>query len=149
MLASLIVLQGIQVVILWLHDWLPLAPLNDVVAVRSADPASRLVRITLIQSAPYTIGLVFSIIDLSTGFPDWLWTWLWISYGLLFLGELRAWWLPYLIRPEPERAARYQVLFGSTHAFLPVRNGVRPNTLHVVLHVCTAATLIVLGLLTV
>ena len=39
-------------------------------------------------------------------------------------------------------------MFGGTHAFLPERNGVRPNTLHVVLHGCTAATLAVMAALT-
>jgi hypothetical protein len=144
MLTLLIALQAVQVAILWLHDWAPLAPFNDVAAVRAADSTARLVRVTLIQSLPYTVGLVFSLLDSSRGFPGWLWIWLWVSYGLLFLGELRAWWLPYLIRPEPERSARYRAMFGATHAFLPERNGIRPNTLHVVLHVCTAATLVVL-----
>jgi excisionase family DNA binding protein len=46
-------------------------------------------------------------------------TWLWISYGLLFIGELTAWWIPYLFHSQPERAARYQAMFGATHAFLP------------------------------
>ena len=69
---------------------------------------------------------------------------LWISYGLLFLAEIRAWWWPYLVRPDPVRAARYQTLFGSTHAFLPRRHGVVPNTVHVVLQGLTAATLLVL-----
>jgi hypothetical protein len=51
----------------------------------------------------------------------------------------------YLIffRPEPERAARYQIMFGKTHSFLP-RNGMVPNTAHILLHLATAATLIVL-----
>lgn len=147
MLALLIALQAVQVAILWLHDWLPLPPLNDVSAVRAADSTGRLVIVTLIQSAPYTIGLVFSLVGRPADVPGWLWYWLWISYGMLFIGELRAWWLPYLIRPEPDRAARYAALFGSTHAFLPVHNGIRPNTLHVILHVCTAATLVVLTLL--
>ena len=47
----------------------------------------------------------------------------------------------------PERAARYQVMFGATRAFLPERNGIRPNTLHVILHIVTLATLAVLGAL--
>jgi hypothetical protein len=59
---------------------------------------------------------------------------------------LGAWWLPYLVKAEPARAERYRAMFGSTHAFLPERNGVRPNPLHVALHVCTAATLVVLAL---
>ena len=39
------------------------------------------------------------------------------------------------------RAARYRALFGGTHAFLPGRNGIVPNTLHVALHAATLATL--------
>jgi hypothetical protein len=148
MLVGLVALQAVQVAVLWLHDWAPLPPLNDVVAVRAADSTARLVVVTVIQSVPYTIGLVFSALGLSRGFPGWLWWWLWISYGLLFMGEVRAWWVPYLVRPDPVRAARYRAMFGATHAFLPERHGVQPNTLHVLLHGCTAATLVVLTVLT-
>ena len=49
-------------------------------------------------------------------------------------GLLRAWYIPYLLIPDPERAARYQQRFNRTHAFLPARNGIRPDTLHVSFH---------------
>ena len=49
-------------------------------------------------------------------------------------------------KPEPARAARYQKMFGNTHSFLPKRNGVVPNTAHILLHLATAATLLVLFL---
>jgi hypothetical protein len=39
-------------------------------------------------------------------------------------------------------------MFGATHAFLPERNGIRPNTLHVILHVATVLLLIMLCVLT-
>jgi hypothetical protein len=65
----------------------------------------------------------------------------------LFCGLLQAWWIPYLFHPEPERAARYEVMFGATHAFLPQRNGIGVNTLHVIFHLATVALLIVLGVL--
>jgi hypothetical protein len=143
----LIFLQALQVAFLWLHDWVPLGRLNDVAAVRAVDSTMRLIRVTLIQSVPFTIGLVFSCLYFARGaaYPGWLWYWLWISYGLLFVGELTAWWIPYLMRPEPARAERYRVMFGNTHAFLPERNGIVPNSLHCLLHAATAATLIVLG----
>jgi hypothetical protein len=145
--AILLALQAFQVIFLWIHDWVPLGSLNDVAAVRSQDTTARLVRITLIQSLPFTIGLVFSAIHFGDHYPGWLVDWLWISYGAIFVGQLRAWWVPYLVRPEPARAARYQVMFGKTHSFLPVRNGIVPNTAHILLHVATLATLIVLYLL--
>lgn len=144
MLTILIALQAVQVAILWLHDWLPVPPLNDVRAVRAGHSVTRLVLMTIVQSGPYTIGLAFSLLEQGSGFAFWLWCWLWISYGVLFLGELTAWWTPYLVRTEPQRAERYRVMFGRTHAFLPERIGIRPNTLHVFLHACTAATLLAL-----
>lgn len=38
-------------------------------------------------------------------------------------------------------------MFGNTHAFLPARNGIRPNTLHVILHLATLASVVILGVL--
>jgi hypothetical protein len=95
---------------------------------------------------PFTIGLVFSAGHLAAGtaWPPWLRIYLWVSYGMLFAGEIAAWWLPYLTRPSPARAVRYQAMFGRTHAFLPVRHGIVPNTLHCLLHAATLATLLAL-----
>jgi hypothetical protein len=147
MISLLVALQALQVAILWLHDWIPLGALNDVRAVRQADSLGRLVRVTLVQSLPYTVGLAFSIARAGGPYPGWLWGWLWVSYGLLFAGEIRAWWWPYLVGFEPARAARYRAMFGATHTFLPRRDGVAPNTLHCVLHAATACTLAVLTVL--
>jgi hypothetical protein len=97
---------------------------------------------------PFALGLAASVLYLGRPYPAWLLGWLWASYAALFLCELRAWWIPYLLIPEPARAARYQAMFGRTHAFLPVRNGMRPNTLHVILHAATLSTLVLLGALT-
>jgi hypothetical protein len=147
MIALLIALQAFQVAFLWLHDWAPLPPLNDVRAVRATDSARRLVFVTMLQSAPYTAGLVFTLLgDGHLGRATA--TWLWVSYGVLLAGELQAWWIPYLLRPDAARAARYKTMFGATHAFLPERNGIRPNTLHVALHAATVATLATLAALT-
>jgi hypothetical protein len=145
----LFALQCFHVLFLALHDWIPLGSLNDVKAVRMANPIHKLVGGTLISLTPFAIGLYASAIHLGGAYPSWLVWWLWISYSLLFIGELEAWWVPYLFRSEPIRAARYQSMFGATHAFLPERKGIRPNTLHVILHLATLATLFVLAALTV
>lgn len=142
--AILLVLQSLQVAFLWVHDWLPLGTLNDVRAVRGQDSFRRLVIVTIVQSLPYTIILVLSALYFGQHYPHWLITTLWVAYTILFIGQLRAWWLPYLLRAEPERAARYRAMFGNTHSFLPVRNGLVPNTAHIFLHICTALTLLVL-----
>lgn len=140
----LLALQLFQVLFLWLHDWVPFGSLNDVAAVREQETTLRLVIVTMIQSVPFTIGLAFSALHFGGPYPHWLYMWLWISYGIIFVGQLRAWWVPYLFHAEPERAARYQAMFGKTHHFLPIRNGLVPNTAHIMLHVATAATLVVL-----
>jgi hypothetical protein len=141
---ALLALQAFQVVFLWVHDWIPLGRLNDVAAVRSQDTLSRLVTVTLLQSVPFTIGLFFSAWYFGQPHPAWLGRWLWISYGILFVGQMRAWWAPYLFKAEPKRAERYEKMFGNTHSFLPKRNGMVPNTAHILLHLSTAATLLVL-----
>ena len=147
-LGALFALQCFHVLFLALHDWIPLGTLNDVKAVPKANPDRKLVAATLISLTPFAFGLGASAINFGRAYPAWLLWWLWISYGLLFVGELRAWWIPYLFHPEPERATRYQVMFGATQAFPPQRNGIRPNTLHVILHIVTLTTLVVLGAFT-
>jgi hypothetical protein len=143
--AGLLALQVFQVLFLVVHDWVPLGPLNDVRAVRAADPTARLALVTALSTAPFLVGLAGSLAHVRGPYPGWLMIWLWVNYTGLFLGQVRAWWLPYLARPEPKRAARYHAMFARTHAFLPERNGMRPNTLHVILHASTLATLVLLG----
>lgn len=144
----LFALQCFHVLFLALHDWIPLGTLNDVKAARAANPGSKLAVATIISTIPFAIPLGASAFYFGRAYPVWLFWWLWISYCLLFAGELTAWWIPYLFRPDAARAARYRVMFGATRAFLPERNGIRLNTLHVILHVTTVALLIVLGVLT-
>jgi len=137
-------LQAIVVVFLLFHDWIPLGRLNNLAAIRSQDTLLRRVIVTLLPGVPAGIGLFFSARYFRQPYPHWLEMWLWITYGLLFLGLLRAWWIPYLVLPDPQRAARYQEIFANTHSFLPRRNGIVPDTLHTIFHLVTAATLVVL-----
>jgi hypothetical protein len=141
-------LQCFHVLFLGLHDWIPLGPLNDIKAVRTENTIRKLLAGTLISLIPFVFGLAASAIYLGGPYPAWLLWWLWVSYALLFFGELKAWWIPYLLLAEPTRATRYQVMFNNAHAFLPARNGIKPNTLHVILHIVTLTTLVVLGAIT-
>jgi hypothetical protein len=144
-IGALFMLQCFHVLFLCFHDWIPLGSLNDVKAVRAANPDSKLLLGTLVSLAPFAFGVVASAYYIGGSYPHWLLWYLGVSYVLLFLGELQAWWIPYFFRPDPARAVRYQVMFGNTHAFLPARNGIRPNTLHVTLHMLTLTTLLVLS----
>jgi hypothetical protein len=145
---TFIALQCFVVLFVALHNWIPLGSLNDVKAVRSVFPTRKLLRTTLINFTPAAIGLAGSVYYSRRGFPGWLFWFLWILYGLACYGSLKAWWIPYIFGSEPARVARDQVMYGATHAFLPKRNGIRPNTLHVIFDIVTIAILIVLAILT-
>jgi hypothetical protein len=137
-------LQAFNVAFLLLHDWIPLGHLNNLTAIRSQDKLARSVFVTVLPAVPAAICLFFSARYFGRSFPDWLEMWLWITYGIFLVGMLRAWWIPYLVAPDPQRAERYQTIFAGTHAFLPRRNGIVPDTLHVVFHAAVVATLLVL-----
>ena len=141
---ALVALQAWQVAILWVHDWIPLGRLNDIAAVRAANSTARLVRVTLIQSVPYTLLLAWSLGLYGHPWPGQLVAWLGGAYGLLLAGELKAWWIPYAVGADAARVERHRAMFGHTHAFLPPRHGLVPNTLHVMLHAATLATVAVL-----
>ena len=138
-------LQIFQVAILLLHDWIPLPPLNDLKAVRQEHSLRAIALGTLVSSLFQSVGLVFSFLHWKSGWGHWLYIYLLATYGFLFVGELEAWWIPYLLGPQPNRATRYQAMFANTSAFLPARNGIRINTLHFILHAATFATLLVLA----
>ncbi len=142
----LIALQAFQVLHMATHDWIPLGRLNDVRGVRSQNTTGQLILATLINTVPFAIPLFFSVRYLPQPWPHWLRDWLWIAYFILLAGEIRAWWIPWLFGTSAEKIARYQAMFGNTHTFLPVRNGITPNTAHLLLHLATAATLVTLWL---
>jgi hypothetical protein len=140
--------QLFVVLFIALHDWLPLGRLNNLAGIRAVDTTRHLVVVTVLSTLPFAIGLAASVYYARTGFPMWLMVWLWISYGTGAYGMLRAWWIPYLLIRDPVRAARYQQRFANTHAFLPARNGIRPDTLHVCFHVVLVVLIILLCILT-
>lgn len=146
-LYAFLVCQSLIVLFVAFHDWVPLGSLNNLAGIREVDTAGTLLRTTIISTLPFAIGLAASLYYRTAGFPGWLWYWLWISYIACLYGILRAWYVPYLFGADPERAARYQRRFASTHAFLPSRNGIVPDTLHVCFHAVLLCTLILLAIL--
>jgi hypothetical protein len=141
---TFLALQTLVVAFLLFHDWIPLGRLNNLAAIRGQDTLLRSIFVTLLPAVPAAIGLFFSARHFGRSYPDWLEMLLWITYGLFIVGMLRAWWIPYLVLPDAERAARYQIIFAGTHSFLPRRNGMAPDTLHTLFHLVTLATLVAL-----
>jgi len=145
---ALLALQCFVVLFVALHNWIPLGTLNNVKGVRFAFPTGKLLVTTLINLAPMAVGLAATAFYFGRAYPGWVFWWLWITYGLACYGSLKAWWMPYLLRPDPALVARYQTMYSGTHSFLPEHNGIRPNTLHVLFDIVTLAILIDLAVLT-
>jgi hypothetical protein len=146
-LVALLALQCFVVLFVALHNWIPLGTLNNVKGVRVEFATGKLLVTTLINFTPFAIGLAATASYFGRVYPSWVFWWLWITYGLACYGSFKAWWMPYLLRPDPQRAARYRTMYAATHAFLPERNGIRPNTLHVLFDIVTVAILIDLAVL--
>jgi hypothetical protein len=148
MIDAFLACQLFVVLFIALHDWIPLGSLNSLKGVHSADAMAKLVRATLLSTLPFAIGLIGSAYYSSARFRTWLVWLLWITYGGALYGMLRTWYVPYLLVAEPARVERYQKMFSHTHAFLPKRNGVAPNTLQVIFHAILIATVVLLASLT-
>ena len=147
MLNLLLALQAFHVLFLLFHDWIPLGSLNNIAVVRAENSTPKLLLGTAISTSFFLYGFIVSAIHRNGPYPHWLLWYLLTSYLFLFVGELEAWWIPYFGSPQPERAARYEVMFANTHAFLPARNGIPLNTLHVLLHAFTLATIALIALI--
>jgi hypothetical protein len=143
----LLALQCFVVLFVSLHNWIPLGTLNNVRGVREAFPTGKLFVTTLINFTPFAIGLAATVFFFGEVYPSWVSWWLWITYGLACYGSLKAWWLPYLFRPDAALIARYQKMCAGNHSFLPLHNGIRPDTLHIVFDIVTVAILIDLAAL--
>lgn len=135
--SEIILLAGLGLIFLFMlvHDWVPLGKLNDVQAVSEARDLGELIIVTLIGTVQILLLITIVLFYLGRKYPLWIKLWLVIHQGFIFAGALLDWWLPYLFGLGAEgRVERYSVMFGDTHAFLPVNNGIVPNTIHVMFH---------------
>lgn len=144
----LLALQCFVVLFVSLHNWIPLGALNNVRGVRAVFPTGKLFATTLLNFAPFAVGLAATAFYLGKPHPSWVFWWLWVIYLLACYGSFKAWWFPYLVRADPALILRYKTMYAGTHSFLPEHNGIRPDTLHVLFDLVTIAILTDLAILT-
>ena len=110
--------------ILFVHDFVPLGKLNDTEA--SAGPSRSLsVLITGLSGLSYLLLLDATWRNFQMQpLPRALLLWLWIGYGLLFAGELNAWWIAFFV---PTGKGQLAIKPCSDQHFLRERNGIQPN----------------------
>ena len=131
-------LGGLSFILLFMivQDWVPLGALNDVQAIREEQSFSELLTVTLINVAQILVLMGLVIAFMGKRYPIFIRLWLIIHQSSIFAGVLIAWWIPYFFGYGAEsRVERYDQMFGDTHAFLPVMNGIVPNTLHTIFHI--------------
>lgn len=143
-----VLITGLGFILLFMifHDWLPLGPLNDVQAVAATRSTGELVIVTLFGTAQIMLLMGIVLCFIGKAYPFWAKLWLMIQQSLIMAGVLLDWWIPYFFGiGSADRVESYQVMFGDTHTFLPVMNGIVPNTIHVLFH----STLLICLILTV
>jgi len=127
---------AIQIILLFFmtfHDWMHLPPLTDIREIEKHSTVTG----RMINSIIFFF-LIFIPLSLTLfyqpNFPCWVSITITFIYGLLTLGTITSWWIPYIMGSSESHKQGF-VEYKSTHHFLPTRgDNVTPNTLHVILH---------------
>jgi hypothetical protein len=128
----------LQLLLFLFHDIFPLGRWNNLPALRAAVPARRLIVGTLMNTAIGLLALYLFHMH-SMHHSRTALTWLIVLQGFMVYGEVRWWWYPYFAGASPALVARLRPNWEGTAAFVPERNGIRPNSLHCVMHALTLA----------
>lgn len=128
-----ILLQVILLFFMTCHDWIHLPPLTDIRELeKRSTKKGRLINSTIfffIVFIPLLLTLIYK-----PNFPLWVLITIISFYGLLSLGTILSWWVPYFFGSSEKHKADFKE-YQNTHHFLPARgDNVIPNTLHVILH---------------
>lgn len=117
------------------HDFVPLGPFNDVEAILNDRPLKELIFVTVVNAGQILLIIIGVLFFIGKKYPIIIKLWLIIHQSCIFIGALIAWWIPYIFGIGAEqRAERYQEMFGNTHSFLPIMNGIVPNTIYTIFH---------------
>lgn len=136
-LSEKILLLGYSLILIFMivQDWVPLGTLNDIEAIKQDRTTSELIMVTLIGVAQVCLFIFLIFIFMGKKYPLLIKMWLVIHPSFILGGAIMSWWLPYFFGIGVEgKVERYSLMFGDTHAFLPVMNGIVPNTLHTLFH---------------
>ncbi|SET52833.1 hypothetical protein SAMN05421676_105195 [Salinibacillus kushneri] len=142
-----LLMAGLSFILLFMivQDWVPLGSLNDVQAIREEHSFNELITVTLINVTQILLLMGLVIIFMGKRYPIWTKLWLIIHPLCIFVGVLTSWWIPYFFGYGAEqKVERYNQMFGDTHSFLPIMNGIVPNTLHILYHFTLLFCIIVL-----
>jgi hypothetical protein len=120
-----------------LHDWVEIRPLTDLAALKKAHTFKFRLIGSLVNGGLVLIPAILTSLYFASSLPLWARLLFTVIYGLITLGTITAWWIPYFggrywIHGNKAGFEEYQ----DTHSFLPaIGDHIIPNTLHVILHI--------------
>ncbi len=118
------------------HDWVDILPFTNLAALRKAHSFKFRLMGSVINGGLVLIPLLVSLFYTASLLPFWARILFALIYGLITIGTITAWWIPYFgggywIHGNKAGFEEYR----NTHSFLPPRgDNIVPNTLHVILH---------------
>ena len=136
MIHFFIILQTILFFFMALHDWVDIPPFTNLSALRKAHSLRFRLLGSCINGGLVLLPLIVTLLYTSSPMPLWARLFRTGIYGLITIGTITAWWIPYFgggywIQGNKAGFEEYR----DTHSFLPPRgSNVVPNTLHVILH---------------
>jgi len=128
-------LQIILLFFMLFHDWIPIPPFNDVVALKEVNGNAYRLFGSFINGVTVLVPLLITLtyyhqshLPLSAAIN------IVAFYFFLTIGTILSWWVPYFFGSSQKHKNAFRK-FRNTHYFLPARaDNVIPNTLHVILH---------------
>lgn len=135
MITFFIWLQFCLLFFMLFHDWIPVPPFNDIIALKKIDGNMRCLYGSLINGGGVLIPLWLTLSYASVKIPSSTIMTIFFFYLVLTVGTICSWWIPYLFGSSAKHKQLFSK-FSNTHHFLPKRgDNVVPNTLHIVLHI--------------
>lgn len=137
MIHFFIIVQSVLFLFMALHDWVDIPPLTNLTALKKAHSFKFRLVGSLINAGCVVIPIIVTLLYMRSPLPLWARLLFSITYGLITVGTMTAWWIPYfgggyLVHGNKAGFEEYR----NTHSFLPPRgDNVIPNTLHVILHI--------------
>lgn len=137
-LSEKVLLLGYSFILLFMivQDLIPLGSLNDIQAIKQEKTTNELIIVTLIGVLQVALLIFLILLFIGKSYPLFIKLWLVIHPSCILAGAIMSWWIPYFTGiGAADKVDSYATMFGNTHSFLPVMNGIVPNTLHTMFHI--------------
>jgi hypothetical protein len=132
---TFVVLLTLQCLILLLHDWISMPPLNDIAAMRRTLPARARMLMVAGNLLPPLIVLVLETRLYEQPKPLGIGIYFVAYFVITLVMIYMSWYHPYLAGATAEEKERFRAEYGRTLQLLPPRgDNPRPNAIHVFLH---------------